>query len=71
MNKVPGKIKISYVLVGIFERLLNIPKRLLKENIGILYNYDPGVRGTKTQRFVRSKQIPLVLFWNLNRRIKN
>ena len=38
MNKVPGKIKISYSLVEIFER------RLIK-NIGILYNYGPGVRG--------------------------
>ena len=27
MNKVPGKIKISYVLVEKFERPLNIPKR--------------------------------------------
>ena len=43
MNKVPGKIKISYVLVEIF-------KRPSIENIGILYNYGPGVRGTKTQR---------------------
>ena len=35
MNKVPGKIKISYVLVEIFERPLNIPNRPSIENIGI------------------------------------
>ena len=34
MNKVPGKIKISYLSVEIFER----PSI---ENIGILYNYGP------------------------------
>ena len=45
MNNVPGKIKISYVLVEIFERPLNIPKRPSIENIGIIYNYGPGVRG--------------------------
>ena len=33
MNKVPGKVKISYVLVEIFERPLNIPKRRSIENI--------------------------------------
>ena len=49
MNKVAGKIKISYVLVEIFERPLNIPKRPSKENIGIVYNYGPGVRGTNAQ----------------------
>ena len=38
-NKVPGKIKISYLSVEIFERPLNIPKHLSIENIGILYNY--------------------------------
>ena len=43
MNKVPGKIKISYSLVEIFER------RLMK-NIGKLYNYGPGVRGIIAQR---------------------
>ena len=37
MNKVSGKIEI-------FERLLTISKRPLKESIGILYNYGPGVR---------------------------
>ena len=52
MNKVPGKIKISFVLVEIFERLLNIPKRPSIENIGILYNYGPGVRGTNAQRLL-------------------
>ena len=40
MNEVPGKIKISYLLVEIFERPL-------KEIIGILYNYGPDVRGMK------------------------
>ena len=49
MNKVPGKIKI-YVLVEISERPLNIPKRLSTENIGILYNNGPGVRGANAQR---------------------
>ena len=44
MNKVPGKIKKSYVLVEIFERPLNIPKRPSLENICKLYNYGPGVR---------------------------
>ena len=34
MNKEPGKIKISYVLVKIFELPLNIPKRPSIENIG-------------------------------------
>ena len=38
MNKVPGKIKISYLLVEIFEHPLNIPERPSIENIGILYN---------------------------------
>ena len=51
MNKVPGKIKISYVLVKIFERPLNIPKRPSIDNIGILYNDGPGVRSTNAQRF--------------------
>ena len=50
MNKVPGKIKMSYLLVDIFERPLNIPKRPSIENIGILYNHGPGVRGTNAQR---------------------
>ena len=50
MNKVPGKIKISYVLIEIFERPLNIPKRPSIENIGILYNHGHGVRGTNAQR---------------------
>ena len=45
MNKVPGKIKISYLSVKIFERPLI-------ENIGILYNYGPGVRGTNAQRLL-------------------
>ena len=45
MNKVPGKIKISYVLVEIIERPLNIPKRPSIENIGILYNYGHLKRG--------------------------
>ena len=49
MNKLPGKIKISYSLEEIFERPLNIPKRPLIGNIGILYNYGPGVRGTNAQ----------------------
>ena len=47
MNKVPGEIEIC-LLVEIFQRPLNIPKHPLKESIGILYNYGPGVRGTKT-----------------------
>ena len=50
MNRLPGKIKISYVLVEIFERPLNIPKRPSIENIAILYNYGPCVRGTNAQR---------------------
>ena len=50
MNKVPGKIKISYLLVEIFERPLNIPKRPSIENIGILNNYGTGVRGTNAHR---------------------
>ena len=50
INKVPGKIKISYLSVKIFESPLNIPKRPSIENIGILYNYGPGVRGTNAQR---------------------
>ena len=41
MNKVPGEIKISYLLVEIFDRPLNIPKRTLKESFGMLYNYGP------------------------------
>ena len=45
MNKVPGEIKI-------FERPLNIPKRPSIENIGILYNYGPRVRGTNAQRLL-------------------
>ena len=52
MNKEPGKIKISDVLVEIFERPVNIPKRPSIENIGILYNYGPGLRGTNAQRFL-------------------
>ena len=52
MNKVPYKIKISYVLVEIFERPLNIPKRPSIENIDIFQNYGPGVRGTNAQRFL-------------------
>ena len=55
MNKVPGKIEISYVIVEIFERLLNIPKLPSIENIGILYNCGPGVR-----TFVRTSKIPLL-----------
>ena len=43
-------IKISYLLVEIFERPLNIPKRRSIENIGIHYNYGPGVRGTNAPR---------------------
>ena len=54
MNKVPGKIEIQYLLVEIFERPL-------KESSGILCNYGPGVRGTKTQRPVGSKQITHLL----------
>ena len=50
MNKAPGKIKISYLLVEVFERPLNIPKRPSIENIGILHNYGLGVRGTNAQR---------------------
>ena len=49
MNKIPGKIKISYLLVEIFERPLNIPKRPSIENIGIFYNYGLGVRGMNAQ----------------------
>ena len=45
MNTVPGIIKISYLLVEIFERPAI-------ENIGTLYNYGPGVRGTKAQRLL-------------------
>ena len=52
MIKVPGKIKISYVLVEIFERPLNIPKRPSIENIDILCNYGRGVRGTNAQRLL-------------------
>ena len=52
MNKVPGKIKVSYVLVEIFERPLNIYKRPSIENIGILHNYGPGVRGTNAHRLL-------------------
>ena len=48
MIKVPGKIKISYLLVEIFERPLTIPKRPSIENI--LYNYGPDVRGTTAPR---------------------
>ena len=54
LNKVSGKIKISYLLVEIFERPLNNPKRPWIENIGILYKYCPGVRGTNTQRLPSS-----------------
>ena len=43
MNKVPDKI--SYVLVEII-------KRPSIENIGILYNYGPGVRSTNAQRLL-------------------
>ena len=50
MNKVPSKINISYLLVETFEHTLTIPKRPSTENIGILYNYGPGVRGTNAQR---------------------
>ena len=50
MNKVPDKIKISYLLVEIFERPLNILKRPSIENIGKLYKYGPGVRSTNAQR---------------------
>ena len=50
MNKVPGKIIISYLLVEIFERPSNIPERPSLENIGELYNYGPGVRGSNAQR---------------------
>ena len=54
LNKVPGKIKISYLLVETFERPLNIPKRPSIENIGIIYNYGPGVRGTNAQHLPSS-----------------
>ena len=58
MNKVPCKVKISYVLVEIFERPLNIPKCPSIENIGILYNYGLGVTGTNAQRLqVQSENI--------------
>ena len=50
MNKVPGRIKISYLLVEIFERSLNNPIRPSNENIGTFYNYGPGVTGTNAQR---------------------
>ena len=49
MNKISGKIK-TYLLVEIFEGPPNIPKRPSIENIDILYNYGPGVRGTNAQR---------------------
>ena len=65
MNNVLGKLKISYLLVEIYERPLNIPKRPSIENIGILYIYGPGVRSTEIQRPVRSKQITLVLLSGL------
>ena len=51
MNKVPGEIEISYLL-EMYERPLNIPKRPSIENIGIRYNYGPGVRGTNAQRLL-------------------
>ena len=62
MNKVPGKIKISYLLVEIFERPLNFPEHPSIENIRNFYNYGPGVRDTNaslvqsenTQTFVRA-----------------
>ena len=47
MNKVPGKIIISYLLAEIFERPLNIPKHPSKESIGILLNYGPGLGARK------------------------
>ena len=50
MNKEPGNIKISYLVVELLECPLNIPKRPSMENIGILYNSSPGVRGTNAQR---------------------
>ena len=50
MNTVPGKIKISYLLLEIFERPLNILQCSSIENIGILYNYSPGVGSTNAQR---------------------
>ena len=50
MNKVSGKIKIWYLLVEKFEGPLDIPERPSIENIGIFYNYGPGVRGTNAQR---------------------
>ena len=50
MNKVAGEIKITDVLVEIFERPFDIPKRPSVENISIFYNYGPGVRGTNAQR---------------------
>ena len=67
MNRVHDRIEIYYLLVEIFECPSNIPKRPLKESICILYNYGPGVRGTKTQRPVRSKQITLVILSGLLR----
>ena len=42
MNKLPGKIKISYLLVEIFERSLNIPKRPSIENIRTLQPWCKG-----------------------------
>ena len=50
MNRLPSKIGIWDLLVEIFERPLNISKRPSIENIGILYNYGPGVMSTKIQR---------------------
>ena len=50
LNKVSCKIKISYLLVEIFECPLNIPKRPSIKIISILYDYGPGVRGTNAQR---------------------
>ena len=47
---VSGKIKISYLLVEIFEGPSNIPKSSSIENISILYNNGPGVRGTNAHR---------------------
>ena len=70
MNKVPGKVKISYLFVEIFEHPLNIPKCPSIVNIGIFYNYGPGVRGMNTCTFVRTLVAPLPIklyFAQLNR----
>ena len=45
-------IVFTWELNKLFERPLNIPKCPSIENIGILYNYGPGVRDTNAQRLL-------------------